>query len=265
MLNKPSISKLLLLGAFTFMSQLATAANEQEKGLEISREAKARDTGWADHTADMLMFLRNKQGQESSRKLRIKTLELLSDGDKSLTIFDSPRDIKGTAFLSFSHPIGSDDQWLYLPSLKRIKRISSHNKSGPFMGSEFAFEDLSSFEVEKYSYKYLGDEIVDGVDSYLVEQNPIDKNSGYTKRIVWLDKTDYKVQRIDFYDRKDSLLKTLSYSHYQQYLNKFWRADTMLMVNHQNGKSTELKWSNYTFKTGLKQSDFNKNTLKRTR
>jgi len=133
------------------------------------------------------------------------------------------------------------------------------------MGSEFAFEDLSSFEVEKYSYKYLGDEIVDGVDSYLVEQNPIDKNSGYTKRIVWLDKTDYKVQRIDFYDRKDSLLKTLSYSHYQQYLNKFWRADTMLMVNHQNGKSTELKWSNYTFKTGLKQSDFNKNTLKRTR
>jgi len=235
------------------------------KGFEISKESKNRDMGWGDSSSDMQMILRNKQGQESVRVIKNKTLELLNDGDKSLTIFDKPRDVKGTSFLSFSHAVGNDDQWLYLPSLKRVKRISSRNKSGPFMGSEFSFEDLSSFELEKYKYKYLGDETINGLESFMVEQYPVDENSGYTKRIVWLDKAEYRVQRIDFYDRKNSLLKTLSYFGFKQYINKFWRADYAEMINHQSGKSTKLEWSNYAFNTGLTDGDFNRNTLKRAR
>lgn len=133
------------------------------------------------------------------------------------------------------------------------------------MGSEFAFEDISSFEVPKYSYTYLKDELLNGQDTFVVEQDPVDKNSGYTRRVVWVDKAEYRIQKIDFYDRKNMLLKTLTYTNYQQYLNQYWRADTMSMVNHQNGKSTELQWSNYAFKVGLKESDFKKNALKRTR
>ncbi len=133
------------------------------------------------------------------------------------------------------------------------------------MGSEYSFEDLSSFEIEKYSYNYLGDEKANGVDSFMVEQFPTDENSGYTRRIVWIDKLEYRIQKIDFYDRKNSLLKTLTYSDYKQYLDKHWRSNSMNMVNHQNGKSTELKWDNYAFKTGLSASDFNKNSLKRVR
>lgn len=243
----------------------AVAQTPEERGLEISKEAKSRDIGWGDNTADMLMVLRNAQGQESIREIKLKTLEQKDDGDKSLTIFNKPRDVKGTAFLSFSHPVASDEQWLYLPALKRVKRISSRNKSGPFMGSEFAFEDLSSFEIEKYSYKYLGDEAVEGQDSFMVEQFPVDENSGYTRRVVWIDKEAYRIQKIDFYDRKNSLLKTLSYHNYGMYLDKYWRPGRMNMVNHQNGKSTELKWDNYVFRTGLKESDFNKNSLKRAR
>jgi len=242
-----------------------SAISDQMRGLEISLEAKKRDTGWADNTADMLMVLRNTQGQESTREIKIRTLEQNSDGDKSLTVFNKPKDVKGTVFLSFSHPVGSDDQWLYLPALKRVKRISSRNKSGPFMGSEFAFEDLSSFEIEKYTYKYLGDETINGEDNYKVEQYPLDPNSGYTRRIVWLDKKEYRVQKIDFFDRKDEPLKTLSYLGYQEYLHEYWRANSMTMLNHQNGKSTELRWSNYRFKTGLKDRDFNKNAIKRMR
>ena len=228
-------------------------------------EAKKRDLGWQDSTADMVMLLRNKQGQESIREIKMKSLEVLDDGDKSLTIFNKPRDVKGTAFLSFSHPVDADDQWLYLPALKRVKRISSRNKSGPFMGSEFAFEDLSSFEVEKYSYKYLGVEELNGLTNFKVEQYPVDENSGYTRRIVWLDTLEYRIHKIDFYDRKNSLLKTLTFSDYKQYLAKHWRADNQEMINHQNGKSTELKWTNYDFKTGLTDSDFNRNSLKRAR
>jgi len=238
---------------------------EEQKGLDISLEAKKRDLGWQDSTADMLMLLRNKQGQESIREIKMKSLEVLNDGDKSLTIFNKPRDVKGTAFLSFSHPVDADDQWLFLPALKRVKRISSRNKSGPFMGSEFAFEDLSSFEVEKYTYKYLGVDELNGMTNFKVEQYPVDENSGYTRRIVWIDTTEYRIHKIDFYDRKDSLLKTLTFSDYKQYLAKHWRADNQEMINHQNGKSTELKWSDYNFKTGLSDSDFNRNSLKRAR
>ncbi len=254
--------------AFTSVVTLSTAfpsyaATPEQEGLSISKEAKARDLGWQDSKADMLMKLRNKQGQESIREIKIKSLEVANDGDKGLTIFNKPRDVKGTAFLSFSHTVGADDQWLYLPALKRVKRISSRNKSGPFMGSEFSFEDLSSFEIPKYTYKYLGDEKLNDLDCFVVEQYPVDKNSGYTRRVVWLDKAEYRAQKIDFYDRKNSLLKTLSYSNYKHFLNKYWRPMTMNMVNHQNGKSTELVWNNYQFRVGLSDKDFNKNSLKR--
>lgn len=244
---------------------LALAETAEEKGLAISKEAKARDAGWGDMQAEMKMVLRNKQGQESIREIRIKSLEVLDDGDKSLTMFDKPRDVKGTNFLSFSHAVGADDQWLYLPALKRVKRIASRNKSGPFMGSEFSYEDLSSFEIEKYSYKYLRDEACDHGTCFVVEQYPVDKNSGYTRRQVWIDQAEYRMLKVEFYDRKNSLLKTLSSTGYQQYLSKHWRADSQKMVNHQTGKSTDLVWANYQFKTGLKDKDFNKNTLKRAR
>ena len=268
------LTKKILLGAALSISALSLTlvsnssfalSAEEQKGLDISMEAKKRDLGWKDSTADMVMLLRNKQGQESIREIKMKSLEVDGDGDKSLTIFNKPRDVKGTAFLSFSHPVDADDQWLFLPALKRVKRISSRNKSGPFMGSEFAFEDLSSFEVEKYSYKYLGVEELNGLTNFKVEQYPVDENSGYTRRIVWLDTLEYRINKIDFYDRKNSLLKTLTFSDYKQYLAKHWRADSQEMINHQNGKSTELKWSNYDFKTGLTDSDFNRNSLKRAR
>ena len=97
----------------------------------------------------MVMTLKNRAGKTSRRIIRIKTLESKGDGDKSLSLFDEPADVKGTSMLTYSHGLKPDDQWLYLPALKRVKRINSRNKSGPFMGSEFAFEDLGSQEVEK--------------------------------------------------------------------------------------------------------------------
>ncbi len=241
------------------------AQTSEERGLEIAIEADRRDTGFHDSKASMQMILRNKQGDESTRQIRVRTLEQLDDGDKSLTSFDDPADVRGTNFLSFTHKSGPDDQWLYLPALKRVKRISSRNKSGPFMGSEFAYEDLSSQEVEKYTYKYIRDETYQDMECFVVERYPVDKNSGYKRQVVWLDKQEYRPQRIEFYDRKNAKLKTLGYSGYRQYLDKYWRADEMFMENHQTGKSTRLIWRDYEFQTGLSDRDFNKNSLKRAR
>ena len=243
-----------------------TALSPEERGIAIVRRADNRDIGFGNFSANMRMILRNKHGQESERKIRIKTLEVESDGDKNLMIFDSPKDIKGTAFLTFTHKTGDDDQWLYLPALKRVKRISSRNKSGSFMGSEFAYEDITSQEVEKYTYKWIRDEPYDGRECFVVERYPVDrKNSGYSRQVIWIDKSEYREWKVEYYDRKQSLLKTLFVKGYEKYLDRYWRADEMNMINHQNGKSTILLWSDYEFRVGLEDHDFNKNSLKRAK
>ena len=243
----------------------ASGLTPEERGLEIAVEADRRDEGFADFSAELVMTLRNRHGEESRRTLRSKTLEQLEDGDKSLVIFDAPADIDGTALLTFSHSTGDDDQWLYLPALKRVKRISSSNKSGPFVGSEFAYEDISSQEVEEYTYKYLRDEQLDGLEAFVIEQYPTDPRSGYTRQVAWIDQQEYRLLKVDFYDRKDALLKTLVFKDYQQYLDRYWRPGRMEMVNHQTGKSTDLDWSNYNFRNGLSDADFNRATLARAR
>ncbi len=254
-----------MLAAVFFTVCLNSHFAMANKGLEISIEADKRDTGFENVTAEMTMLLKNRHGESSSRHMVNKTLEGQGDGDKTLIIFRQPLDVKGTALLTFTHKRKADDQWLYLPELKRVKRISSRNKSGPFMGSEFAYEDFSSQEIEKYTYQYLKDEVVDGQDCYLIERYPTDKYSGYTRQHVWIDKVKYQPIKIDFYDRKKSLLKTLTFSDYKLYIDKFWRADVLYMVNHQNGKSTRISWKNYQFKTKLTDRDFTKNSLKRAR
>ncbi len=254
-----------LLASLTLLPLELPAQTPEEKGLAIAMEADKRDTGWGDIKTELFMVLRNRQGQESKRRMRSKILEVDGDGDKSLIVFDHPRDIKNTAFLSYTHALKADDQWLYLPALKRVKRISSNNKSGPFMGSEFAYEDISSQEVEKYTYKFIKDDKVNGRDAFVIERYPVYKHSGYTRTVVWVDKEMYQALKTVFYDRKDSLLKELVLNDYKQYLGKYWRPSKMTMVNKQNGKSTDLEYKGYEFNTGLKDSDFNRNTLKRTR
>ncbi len=257
--------------AFIALALLATptvavAETPEEKGLALIVEADKRDQGWGDATADMKMILKNKQGQESVREIRSRSLEVEGDGDKTLSIFDTPKDVKGTAFLTFTHKTGDDDQWLYLPALKRVKRISSRNKSGSFMGSEFAYEDIASQEVEKYTYRWIEDTTLDGKPVHIVEQYPVDKkNSGYSRQRVWLDTERFIPLKTEFYDRKNALMKTLVFHDYKEYLGAFWRADVLSVVNHQNGKSTDLIFSNYAFGTGLTDDDFNQNSLKRAR
>jgi len=230
-------------------------------------EAKIRDTGWHDNIAISIMILRNKQGQESTRKLKQNNFEINETGlgDKSIVVFEEPRDIQGTALLSHTKILDPDDQWLYLPALKRVKRISSKNKSGPFVGSEFAYEDLLAQEVEKYDYKFVKEGKCGELECFVVESYPLYKNSGYTKLQIWWDKDEYRVQKIDFYDRKGSLLKTLTYHDYKQYLNKYWRADKFSMKNHQTGKSTDIIFESWQFALNQNENEFTPARLKRAK
>ena len=243
----------------------AGAQTPEETGLAIAEEARAREEGFGDFTATQVMVLRNRQGQESQRELRVQVLEVPDDGDKSLFVFDNPGDVRGTAFLVHAHRADADDQWIYLPALRRVKRINSANRSGSFMGSEFAYEDMTPPEVEKFTYRYVRDEPCGESTCTVTERVPVDQRSNYRRQVVWRDKDELRTRMVEYYDRKDDHLKTLNLSNYTQYLDRYWRAGEMEMVNHLTGKSTVLTWTDYEFGTGLEDSDFTQTSLRRAR
>jgi len=238
----------------------------ERKGFEIAARSDRSDRGFGDSEVELTMVLRNAAGRESTRTLSIATLEVPDEslGDRSLVIFDSPNDIKGTALLSHARILEPDDQWLFLPALERVKRISSANKSGPFVGSEFAFEDFTALELNKYDYVWVREEVVDGMTMDVVERRPRYESSGYSRQLSWIDQEQFQVRRVEFYDRKDDLLKTLELEDYREY-DGAWRSHRMEMVNHQTGKSTDLIYGDYRFHIGLDDGDFDRGRLTRLR
>ena len=161
-----------------------------EKGLRIAKESYESTRGYVDSESDQLMILVDPKGNEVIREISGKTLENddPNDGDKSIIFFNKPKDVEGTVMLSHTHVNDDDDQWLYLPALGRVKRISSSNKSGSFMGSEIAFEDFSGNDYRKYEWEFIGEEEYEGEICYKLVSIPKYKNSGYTKRIGFTDK-----------------------------------------------------------------------------
>jgi hypothetical protein len=246
------------------ISYNAPAADE--RGFEIAARSDRSDLGFGDSEVALEMVLRNAAGQESTRSLRIATLEKPDEsvGDKSLVVFDTPRDIEGTALLSHARILEPDDQWLYLPALKRVKRISSANKSGPFVGSEFAFEDFTAIELNKFDYTYVGEEPCGDLVCDVVERLPRYENSGYTKQVSWVDQDVYQLRKVEFYDRRGDLLKVLELDDYREY-DGIWRAHKLTMSNVQTNKQTDLIYDEYTFDAGLGDNDFVKGRLSRLR
>ena len=235
-------------------------------GRLIFTEADARDEGYVDLSVDLRMVLKNARGRATERALRIRQLEVADDGDKVLVVFDAPGNIRGTALLSHAHPSTPDDQWLFLPALKRTKKIASRNRSGPFVGSEFSFEDLSPREIDKYTYEFLGIEACGALECFVVNRTPLDEYSGYTLQRVALDVEHLRVQQIDFTDRRNQPYKQLKVTGYELFKQRFWRPSFMHMSNLRTKKTTELHWDNYQFEVGFEADrDFSVNSLRRIR
>jgi len=255
--------KTIFMAIAAFVFAIYPTNNVDDKGRALAQKSKDNDKGYESEEVELEMILTNKQGQVSTRYMISQTLEVATDGDKSMIEFNSPKDVKGTKTLTFTHRKGDDDQWLFLPSINRVKRISSSNKSGPFVGSEFSFEDLTSFEVEKYTHKFVEETTLNGEKMVVVEQVPLYSGSGYSKRLVYMNRDkDYRFEKIEYFDRKGAELKTLVYKNQKQYLGKHWRPNELEMTNHQNGKKTSLKFANHKFKTGLTEQDFNQSSLR---
>lgn len=256
-LRAASVALILATGTTGGLAQTLSVEDVVRRNLDTTK-------GFVDSREQMTMTITRANGQQVIRRMTSRSLEVVGDGNKTLIIFQDPADVKGAGVLTHSHITGNDDQWIYLPAVRRVKRISSANKSGPFMGSEFAYEDLSSNEFAKYTYADVGQKQADGRNHYLVERRPAYDRSGYSRQIVWIDDQDFLIRRIDMYDRSDRLYKTQTLGGYKQFLPGFWRALKIDVKNHKTGKGTTLEWSgDIRFKNGFRDRDFSKNALKR--
>jgi outer membrane lipoprotein-sorting protein len=256
MLKRSSLV-VLLTGALTIES----AGADGGRGLEIAKDMLERDQGYETYITEVEMLITAANDDTAERRLTIRGQEQANDGDRIVSFFHTPRDLAGTALLTYSHALEADDQWLYLPSLQRVKRIASNNQSGPFMGSEFAYEDMSSWELEKYRYEFLREE-TEQHDYWVLACYPQYPNSGYSKLVVWIDKAIHQPRKIEYIDRKGSPLKQLTLTDYRLYKDRFWRPHRSEMVNLQNQRKTTLQWQDYQIGVELSARHFHPSQLR---
>ena len=243
----------------------ALGQTPEEKAQAIIDEAERRAEGFRDMVASAEMLIRNARGHEARRALDIRILEM-PDGARSLTVVQAPKDVKGTALLTYSHDHADDEQWLFLPAVKRVKRIAATSRSGPFMGSEFAYEDFSSQARDKYLYRWLREETLDGVPCHVVERRPKpETQSSYARLLTWIEKNELLLQRVHYFNHNDEHVKTLQVGGYSKYDERWWRAGSFVMTNLVTGGASILSWRDIRFGVGLTERDFDQAALQAAR
>ena len=264
-----------LAAALSPLAYAAGAAGEPDaaamermaaEGRAIAARADAKNRNFADETVSMTMVLINANGDSTVRRMQSMTLERPASEDYSMIQFLEPPDVRGTGLLTWQNPRTDDRQWLYLPELRRVKTIASKNKSGAFMGSEFAYEDITGNTLEKFTYRKLGEEKLGEEDCWTVEKYPAYANSGYTKVKMWLSKRDDMLRRQEFTDRKHSLLKVQTFRGWKAYKGskgETWRSDEIAVENLQTRKKSILRFSDRRLASGLKEDAFNERNLQR--
>ena len=253
------------LGYFFLTSFFMNMAFGNITGLELAKKVSIANDGFISETSSMKMVLVDAHGNKISRKMSGKTIEVEGDGDKGLMEFLTPADVRGTKMLTWSHLKGNDDQWLYMPSIRRVKRINSRNKSSSFMGSEFSYEDLTSQEVEKYTYKLLSESDKQKTGKiFVLEKRPV-KRSGYSKQVHYINENYNQAEKIEYYGRKGQLLKVAIPSDFKEYTikgKKIWRPSSIIMENKVTRKKSILIWENREFGKEMNPQVFTKRELR---
>ena len=259
-------TKVIVL-SLTLMSSIVSHPVVADRGKEIFDAANKKDDGFGNTDEIQELLIINAQGKETRRVMRLIRLEGSGEvGEKTLRVFRKPKDSKGTALLTHGMIDKDDSQWMYLPNLKRIKRIASAAKTSRFSGSEFTFEDLAIQDLNDYSYHFVRETEYGGVAVFEVELTPLDTKSGYSKLVTWLNQDNLNVLKINYYNKKNKFSKTLTFENYQLYNDKYWRAHITRMVNHlTDTESTVSVLGDVAFQTGLSEKDFSKSRLKNIR
>ena len=229
----------------------------EDQGQDIAKRIEASMSGWKDSQSTLEMVIRSPNGRESHMTLQSKMLEVPDGGDKSLLVFQRPQTVAGTLLLNHSHIKKEDEQWLYIPRSKKIQKISGKLRSSSFLGSQFSFEDMSTFKLKKFRYRLVGEKACGEEMCNILESYPVYQDTAYSKLVSWVDSKS-RIQKIEYYDHSGKWLKTLNLKQYEKVSGRFWKPTVSEMVNHQNGKETEIVIKDIAFDTGLSENDFDK-------
>lgn len=229
-------------------------------GREVMEKIQKKNQGYLGSTSKMVMTLIDAHGSKVERVMNAKVLENRKKGDKSITAFEKPLDVKGTKLLTWTVKNGANKQWLFLPKFKRVKKINSRNQSGSFMGSEFSYEDIAGQQIDKYKYKLLSET----KKAWTIQSKPVDK-SGYSKMVTVISKNKLNPLTVKYYDRKGDLLKESKLENFKVYKankKKFDLADKITMENKQTKKKSVIVWTKRQLGKKLKESNFKATKLK---
>ncbi|MFP3089690.1 outer membrane lipoprotein-sorting protein [Treponema sp. TIM-1] len=247
---------------FLLFAGTAGISAQTPSGYDIMKLA---DDRYAGDTAQYRLTMTLSSGRGAPRVREVAYyFKDYGDTDKALMYFNSPRDVAGTGYLSFSYDdeAADEDNWLYLPAMKRVRRITGSGKNDSFMGTDFTYEDMGSRSLGKDNFTLRGEEAVDGAPCWVVEARPKDSKDPYGRRIIRVRKDSYIFAAVDFYDRQDRLLKTLRVSGIRQ-IDGIWTAQKMEMTNVQDKHSTTIEMSDIRFNLPLEDSLFTVTTLER--
>jgi outer membrane lipoprotein-sorting protein len=252
-----SIAALLFAG----QERLSAQDSGRPSGYDIMKQAEDRYTG---DTAQYNLTMTLESGRGAPRVREVSWyFKDLGDTEKTLMVFKSPRDVAGTKYLSFSYGDNQDDDmWLYLPALKRVRRISGSGKNDDFMGTDFTYEDMGSRGLNKDTFSLRGEETIEGRPCWVVEARAKDSRDPYGRRLMWIRRDSHVINAVDYYDRQDRLLKTLRVSGIRQ-IDGIWTAQRMEMTNVQNKHSTVIEMSDIRFNAPLDDNLFTVTSLER--
>ena len=256
--------KRFLLILTLISSPLIFSQTPEERGLEIAQLMKKASEGFVSDSSEMEMILIDSYGTRVSRKMKGTSMEGEKNEDRAITEFLSPADVKGTKLLTHSHQGEDDDQWLFLPAMKRKKRISGGAKSSSFMGSEFSYEDLGSQDIDKFNFKFIADEPIKGGKAWRVERIS-KKKSGYSKQVMVVHQDYLAPTTIEYYDRRGGLLKVAEFSEWKQMKvgdKSFWKSGYVHVKNIQTKKESIFKWEKRELGKKLDESLFSPGALK---
>ncbi|HOI86827.1 MAG TPA: outer membrane lipoprotein-sorting protein [Lentimicrobium sp.] len=248
---------LIAIAAFAFVP--ISKASAQLSGQQIMENVYNIPKG-DDTQGELTMTLINSKSEQRVRKLK-QYIKDEGPVEKKIMFFVAPADVKGTSFMNWSYTSGKDDdQWIYLPALKRTKRISSEGKSDYFMGSDFTYDDLGDRHPSEDAHTLLRSETLNGRDCYVVESTPREKGYMYSKTITWVMKDNYLGLKREFYDPSGRLLKVLEIKKFEK-ISGFWTILETEMRNVQKKHSTRMEFSNVKINTGIDGSKFTERSM----
>ncbi|MFA6506194.1 MAG: outer membrane lipoprotein-sorting protein [Treponemataceae bacterium] len=239
-----------------------TAMAAEPSGADIMQAVYERPQG-KDLSGLLTMTLVDARGKE-----RVRSIKQISGnfaaGDKKLMVFQSPADVRGTSFMNWSYDAEgkNDDQWIYLPALKRVKRISSEGRGDSFMGSDFTYDDLGARHPSEDTHKTTGTESVDGESCWVVESVPKDTKNLYSRTVTWVSKEKNVGLKRDYYDKRGTLLKTLQIAKIES-LSSVWVIRQTEMKNVQKNTSTRMEFSDVVIDSGIAEDAFSERAMTR--